>query len=258
MTTPPRPGIRAASLAGLRKSLGLPWGVAPALSMVLSVAGCGFQPLYGAGGTSRTTGASIPDQLRQVYVASIPERYGQELREYLQQNLSGAHAEDPTGYTLRVNSYVMDEAVDIHSDNTTGRTRASAHAHWTLYTVAVAPVLVTQGDAQAVDGENESFEQYFAQNLNQATLSRRVADTIAERITQQLAVWFRTHAKPAQRVVAPQPIYIDPNVMPDSNNGIPRQSVGEDGMPGVAIGRSSPNPSGDPETAPGNGTVNSQ
>ncbi|MBB2204656.1 LPS assembly lipoprotein LptE [Gluconacetobacter takamatsuzukensis] len=228
------------------------------VAMVAVLGGCGFQPLYGTPGGSTEAGGTIPDQLRQIYVASIPERYGQELRLFLQQNLAGAEQEDPTGYTLRVNSYVMNEAIDIHSDNTTGRTRATAHAHWLLYTVAPTPMLVTQGDTQVMDGENETFEQYFAQNLNQAALARRVAQAIADRITQQLAIWFKTRATPAQRTVMPQATYIDPNVMPNANNGIQRQSVGADGLPGMAIGRSSPDPSGTAGDEPGNGTVNNQ
>ncbi|NVN09823.1 hypothetical protein HUK84_01445 [Nguyenibacter vanlangensis] len=225
---------------------------------VLGLGGCGFQPLYGSSDTHPMAGGTIPQKLQQVYVASIPERYGQELRLFLQQDMAGAEAENPSLYTLRVSSYVMNEAIDIHQDNTSGRTRATAHAHWALYTVAPSPVLLTQGDAQTVDGENETFEQYFAQNLNQATLGRRVANTIADRITQQVAIWFRTHAQPAQRVAAPRPVYIDPTVMPNSNNDFPAQSVGEDGMPAVAIGRSQPNPSGASDAEPQNGTINSQ
>ena len=228
------------------------------MAMVTMLGGCGFQPLYGSPAGSTAAGGTIPDQLRQIYVASIPERYGQELRLFLQQNLAGAEQEDPNGYTLRVNSYVMNEAIDIHSDNTTGRTRATAHAHWMLYTVAPTPMLVTQGDTQVMDGENETFEQYFAQNLNQTALARRVAQAVADRITQQLAIWFKTHAAPAQRTVMPQATYVDPNVMPNSSTEIPRQSVGEDGLPGMAIGRSSPDPSGTAGGDPGNGTVNSQ
>ncbi|GBQ29276.1 hypothetical protein AA12717_3204 [Gluconacetobacter sacchari DSM 12717] len=228
------------------------------LAMVTMLGGCGFQPLYGTPGGGDTASGTIPDQLRQVYVASIPERYGQELRLFLQQNLAGAGQEDPTGYTLRVSSYVMNEAIDIHSDNTTGRTRASAHAHWMLYTVAPVPALLTQGDAQVIDGENETFEQYFAQNLNQATLARRVAQAVADRLTQQLAIWFRTRAAPARHAAMPQATYVDPNVMPNSSTEIPRQAVGEDGMPGMAIGRSSPDPSGTAGGVPANGTVNSQ
>lgn len=226
--------------------------------MVTMLGGCGFQPLYGTPDGTATAGGTVPDQLRQIYVASIPERYGQELRLFLQQNLAGAEAEDPTGYTLRVSSYVMNEAIDIHSDNTTGRTRASAHAHWMLYTVAPTPQFLTQGDAQVVDGENETFEQYFAQNLDQTTLTRRVAQAVADRVTQQLAIWFKTKAAPARRTVMPQATYVDPNVMPNSSTEIPRQSVGEDGMPGMAIGRSSPDPAGTAGNAPANGSVNNQ
>ncbi|MBB2203074.1 hypothetical protein HLH28_16110 [Gluconacetobacter tumulisoli] len=229
-----------------------------AAAVLLALGGCGFQPLYGSSGET-ADGGTIPDKLRQVYVAGIPERYGQELRLFLQQDMAGSAPENPTGYTLQVSSFVMNESLDIHQDNTSGRTRATGHAHWILQTVAPAPVVLAQGDAQAMDGENETYEQYFAQNLNQATLARRVANALAERITQQVAIWFRTKAPPPQQHVAgPRPSYVDPNVMPNSSTDIQEQSVGEDGMPAMAIGRTNPNPSGTSESQPANGTIGNQ
>ncbi|GBQ34917.1 hypothetical protein [Gluconacetobacter azotocaptans] len=231
-----------------------------AAALLLALGGCGFQPLYGSGGGQAADGGTIPDKLRQVYVAGIPERYGQELRLFLQQDMAGSGPENPTGYVLQVNSFVMNESLDIHADNTSGRTRATGHAHWVLRTVAPAPVVLAQGNAQVMDGENETYEQYFAQNLNQAVLARRIANTLAERITQQVAIWFRTQAPPPQqtRVAGPRPSYVDPNVMPNSSTEIQQQSVGEDGMPAMAIGRTNPNPSGANESQPANGTTGNQ
>ncbi|MFT8711105.1 hypothetical protein [Komagataeibacter rhaeticus] len=212
---------------------------------LLVLAGCGFSPMYKTTGThigadGQPTVSNVLAELKQVYVPLIPERYGQQLRQFLQQDLSGAGPEKPTRYALQIKSYIMNEAVDIHADNTSGRTRTTAFAHWQLYTLGDSPQLLAGGDASVVDGVNNTYEQYFALTLNLETVRGRVAKNLAEQITQQVAVWFRTHAKPAvDGSVAGQnqPRYTDPNSIVNPNNQLPAQMPGADGMPAMATGR---------------------
>ena len=141
---------------------------------------------------------------------------------------------------LRIRTYLMNEAVDIHADNTSGRTRTTAFAHWTLETVANNPVTLAGGDASVVDGVNNNYEQYFAQTLNLEGVRARVAKNLAEQITQEVAVWFRTHAKPAVSGSVRgqnQPRYIDPNGIINPNNQMPAQHPAADGLPTMATGR---------------------
>lgn len=206
---------------------------------------CGFSPMYKTTGThigadGQPTVSNVLAELKQVYVPLIPERYGQQLRQFLQQDLSGAGPENPTRYALRIRSYIMNEAVDIHADNTSGRTRTTAFAHWQLYTLGEDPQLLAGGDASVVDGVNNTYEQYFALTLNLETVRGRVAKNMAEQITQQVAVWFRTHAKPALDGSVPgqnQPRYVDPNSIVNPNNQMPAQQPGADGLPAMATGR---------------------
>lgn len=202
------------------------------LSAFLLLGGCGFTPLYG----KMDTKTDISAELAQVYVANIPGRYGQELRLALQKNLAGAGPENPQRYTLRVNSGANSEAIDIHQDNTAGRIRVSGSAHWQLFTVEQSPQLITQGDATTLDGYNASFEQYFAQTLNDETTKGRVADTLAQSLTQQLAVWFRSHNMPSNAAPVDMPRYINTDRMP-SDNGSATDRVGVDGFPASATGR---------------------
>lgn len=212
---------------------------------LLALAGCGFSPMYKTTGThigadGKPTVSNVLAELKQVYVPIIPERYGQQLRQFLQQDLGGAGPENPTRYALQIKSYIMNEAVDIHADNTSGRTRTTAFAHWQLFTLGDSPQLLAGGDASVVDGVNNTYEQYFALTLNLETVRGRVAKNLAEQVTQQVAVWFRTHSKPALNgsiAGQDQPRYTDPNAMVNPNNELPAQMPGADGLPAMATGR---------------------
>lgn len=210
--------------------------------MTFSLNGCGFQPLYGE--QSQKGAADVSAELKRVYVANIPERTGQQLRLALQQNMAGAGPEAPDGYTLYVSPYFGEEAIDIHADNTSGRTRINAHAHWQLMTVAEHPVLLAQGDATSLDGYTAVYEQYFAQTMNNETALGRVAQALGDQITQQVAIWFRTQTKPAQGASqqGPKTYYPLVNTMPNnSDQGDPQEEAGADAIPNMATGRSPTN-----------------
>ena len=215
------------------------------LCALLMLAGCGFSPMYKTTGShigpdGRPTAGNVLAELKQVYVARINERYGPLLRQALQQDMGGAGPENPTRYVLRIRTYLMNEAVDIPADNTSGRTRTTAFAHWTLETMANDPEMLAGGDASVVDGVNNNYEQYFAQTLNLEGVRARVAKNLGEQVTQQVAAWFRTHAKPAISGSVRgqnQPRYTDPNGIINPNNQMPAQQPGADGMPTMATGR---------------------
>nr|WP_050801473.1 hypothetical protein [Gluconobacter morbifer] len=196
-------------------------------------AGCGFTPLYGKLGSK----SDVSSELAQVYVANITGRYGQELRLALQKDLAGSGPENPQRYVLHVSSAANEEAVDIHEDNTSGRTRSTGVAHWQLFTVAPSPQLVAQGDATTLDGFNTTFEQYFAQTLNDESLQGRVAQTLAQNVTQQVAIWFRTHNTPEKASDEDLPRYINTDAMPDDTGTSPTDRAGVDGFPASATGR---------------------
>ncbi|GAA08033.1 LPS assembly lipoprotein LptE [Acetobacter tropicalis] len=222
----------------LRRALALPLTALPLLVLPAALSGCGFQPLYG-----EQKGETTPEvELKRVYVANIPERSGQQLRLALQQNMAGDGPEDPDGYTLIVQPSFGQESIDIHSDNTSGRVRMNAHAHWQLLTVEQYPKLLAQGDASTMDGYTSTYEQYFAQTLNSETAIGRVAQTLAEQVTQQVATWFRTHTAPSRRRdQGPAAYYPTPNAIPESEKQAPMEQEGADAIPDMATGRNAPN-----------------
>lgn len=93
------------------------------------------------------------------------------------------------------------------------------------------------GDATTLDGFNTTFEQYFAQTLNDETLQARVSDTLAQTMTQQIAIWFRNHNMPEKAAPDELPRYLNTDRMPDDNGNAATDRTGVDGFPASATGR---------------------
>ncbi|MFT9068430.1 MAG: hypothetical protein ABF420_10340 [Acetobacter syzygii] len=200
----------------------------------LLLSGCGFKPLYGEDKGQ----VEVSDELKDIYVANIPERFGQQVRLALQAQMSSDGPEDPHKYKLIVQPGVNAEALDIHGDNTSGRTRIIGTAHWQLLTIDQNPQLLAQGDTQVMDGFSSTFEQYFAQTLNMESAMGRIAEALGNQVTQQVAIWFKTHATPAAAPTErPRAVYPTPNLIPDSEKGAPMEQEGADAIPNMATGR---------------------
>lgn len=154
--------------------------------------GCGFHPLYApaAGGAPGPAQA----ELAAVWVPVIPERSGQLLRQALQQRLEGVGTSTAKRYELAVSFALAADSLAVRPDSTASRVRIIGTAPWTLSTVALTKQVLTNGQARAVDGYNILNQQYFAAELENETITTRVADTIADQIVTQLAIYFRRRA----------------------------------------------------------------
>lgn len=205
-----------------------------------SLGACGFQPLYGkkAGQTEN----AVSNQLKDVFVANIPTRFGQEVRLGLQKEMAGDGPERPEGYVLRVSATASLESIDIHQDNTSGRTRGVGWADWWLYRAGDNDTVIAQGYARTLDGYNMYIEQYFAETLNNETLYKRIGESLAHEITTQVATWFRAHQSLGQeKSIRPgRDPYLDR--LPGTQRTDFRY-LGVDGFPANATGRSSNNAS---------------
>ena len=214
-----------------------------ALSMTLS--GCGFHSLYG----TDVNNSTVSEDLKDIYVARIPDRVGQELREALQQKMAADGSQNIHRYVLKVQPTFNAENVDIHTDNTSGWTRLVGRAHWQLFTVAKQPNLLAQGNSRVLDGYTVTYAEPFAQQLNDETAMDRMAHALGADITQQVAAWFRTGVKEdgeesvdiakSQPFTSPssQMFYPVPNAMPGAYGQNTMVQAGEDGVPSIASGR---------------------
>lgn len=156
--------------------------------------GCGFRPLYGRFGV---TGGAVGPELASIYVKVMAERQGQLLRQALQQRLAGSDDSGTKLYELSGGLTIAAEAIGIQQDTSSTRTRLNASASWTLRKLDLANTTVTSGAARANDGININNQEYFAADLETSSAYRRLADTVADQIAQDLAIYFRTHPTPA-------------------------------------------------------------
>ncbi|HTR15705.1 MAG TPA: LPS assembly lipoprotein LptE [Acetobacteraceae bacterium] len=156
--------------------------------LTLCLAGCGFHPLYAPAG-----GTPADASLSRVYVDVIGDRSGQLLRQALQARLDGSGSASAKTFELAVSYSISQEGISITQDNSVTRLRSVGRANWVLKTVTAPPRTVRSGSVRALDGYNQINEQYFYSTLENEAVERRLAETLADQITQQLAVYFRQH-----------------------------------------------------------------
>ncbi|WP_195804971.1 hypothetical protein [Oecophyllibacter saccharovorans] len=210
-------------------------GLASVSLVCIPLGGCGFKPLYGH---ARGTNSTVSAQMQNVFVANTGGgRFGQVLRLGLQQEMAGPSSAPPSGYTLNAWGNVSFEAIDIHEDNTSGRMRMLGTANWQLFTVGVHPKLLAQGHTSTLDGFNPLIDQTFAQTLNAETGTERVAKNLAHQISEQVAIWFRSHQSLGAIDTAHPEMYL--NAADTGSGGARYQQLGADGFPAAATGRTS-------------------
>lgn len=163
-------------------------------ALLLFLAGCGFSPVY-----APRAGRVPQAELAKVFVAVIPNRSGQLLRQALQVRLEGSSASSAKLYTLAVNYGISSEGIGINPDSSTSFVRFNAKANWSLLNpVPGTPPLVT-GVALAQDSYSVIVNQYFYSDLSTTAVDRRFADAIANQIVLRLAAYFHDHAKVAAK-----------------------------------------------------------
>lgn len=167
------------------------------LGVAGTVAGCGFQPVYMPTASGRPGPAER--NLAAIKVNLIPERPGQLLRQALQERLGSDSGDVPVRYSLAVNFSISGEGIGIEPDNAATRLRLIGTAHWTLTAQAPPQAQITSGSARVMDGFNVLDQQYFAADLDNEAVQRRMASALADQIALQLAVFFRRRAAIASR-----------------------------------------------------------
>ena len=157
-----------------------------------SLSGCGFQPVY-MPTTSGKAGVA-QRELAAIQVDLIPDRPGQLLRQALQERLERDGSGEAHHYDLSVSFSVSGDFLAIQPNSLPTRVRSIGNANWTLVAQDPGRTKLTSGVAKAVDGYNLFDSQYFAADLENEAITRRLAEALADQITIQLAVFFRKRA----------------------------------------------------------------
>lgn len=154
--------------------------------MAAPVAGCGFRPLYGIDADQ----AGVHSRLAEVEVALIPERSGQLLRQALQTRLERGGPSVAKRFGLAVQLALAFEPIAIQPDNSSSRVRVVGSASWALTAQDGQRRTIASGTARETDGYNIINQQFFAAELTNAVVQKRLVERLAEQITTQLALHF--------------------------------------------------------------------
>jgi LPS-assembly lipoprotein len=157
-----------------------------------SLSGCGFQPVYMP--TASGSAGVAQRELAAIHVNIIPDRPGQLLRQALQQRFQMSDSGTASQYDLSVSFGISGEGIAIQPNSTVTRIRNIGSASWTLIALDPGRTHLTSGSARAVNGLNIFDTQYFAADLENETVTRQLAQQLADQITLQLATYFRKRA----------------------------------------------------------------
>ncbi len=200
------------------------------LALAPCLEGCGFHPLYMR--QSGPGGVVANDELAAIYVTVLPERTGQLMRQALQRRFDGPGFGIAKKYDIVVSTGITQEGIGIQRDNSTSRYRVNGQATYYLRKLDVAHTQLTTGAVRVQDGFNVIDQQYFALDMEQEAVFRRVVEALADQITQQLAIYFTRQAAgtapPAPNGQVPTS---EPPAMEDVPGAIPRISLPGPDMP---------------------------
>jgi LPS-assembly lipoprotein len=173
-----------------RAALGL-LASASAVSLAAPLAGCGFQPVYMPTASGKPGVAQR--ELAMVNVPVMPERPGQLFRQALQERF-GSDAGGPLRYDLEASFWISGEGIAVQADTTATRIRLIGNVVWSLRSRDAARTRLTGGSGRTLDGINLIDQQYFAADMENEQAQRRIAETLADDVTNQLAIYFRERA----------------------------------------------------------------
>jgi LPS-assembly lipoprotein len=161
------------------------------IGAALGLAGCGFQPMYMP--TASGGPGIAARELAAIDVPIIGDRPGQLMRQALQRRFANDSG-TPKRYELGVAFWIAGEGLGIQPDNSATRVRFTGYASWVLMTQGPARTRLTDGTARTMDGMNIFNQQYFALDLENEVLQRRMAEVLADQVATQLSLWFRERA----------------------------------------------------------------
>jgi LPS-assembly lipoprotein len=150
---------------------------------LLQLTACGFQPLY----ASREKG-SLPDALNQVFVASIPERSGQILRNHLIDRLYDRGTPEKPDYDLAIGLRAQEINLGVRLDATSARTRYDLDADYRLTRRSDGQTILSGTARSSVNYAR--FEAQYATLTAREDATERALREVGEQIVNRLALHF--------------------------------------------------------------------
>ncbi len=168
--------------------------------LLLALAGCGFQPLYGP---SSGAGGLARDQRRElagVRVDYLGERTGVLLRRGLERRFESAGGSEivPAKYTLQLTIAYAVDILGYRRDGAISRIRFTATSSWVLLTRGDPAAEIGRGVVRTIDAFNVPDFQFFSAEVSRETMERRLLDEIVDQVFLSVAARLRQYQPPPE------------------------------------------------------------
>ncbi len=147
--------------------------------------GCGFEPLYGT--TSTDKGAAA--RFSQIRVDPIPDRIGQQIRNFLLDRLNPYGQPARPVYRLIVEPSVSSTDLGIERDETATRAILLLNVGYSLIETASGKVLFT-GSARSTNSFNIVDSDFATKSAEKGALDR-AAREVSDAIRIRLGIYFK-------------------------------------------------------------------
>lgn len=160
------------------------------LMLLLAVAACGFQPLYGRDGE---TGVAANDELAKVMVLPIRQRTGQQMHNFLRDRLNPKGQPVEPSYTLSVKLIERITDLGIQQDATATRAQLTMVAEYALRDMSGETVLYS-GRARSANSY-DILEDPYATQVAEFDARERTLETLSDTMKIRLATYFNRAPK---------------------------------------------------------------
>jgi LPS-assembly lipoprotein len=166
--------------------------VLAAALVCLTLGACGFQPVYGEKASVETT-----TEMASIKIDPIKERVGQLLRNHLLDNLNPRGEPSQVRYRLEVEVAESKGELAVRKSELATRSNMVLRAGYRLVDAKTGnPVMVL---SSTVTASYNLLTNEFATLAAEADARERGTKELSEDITRQLALYFRSQNKAAQR-----------------------------------------------------------
>lgn len=155
-----------------------------AVSLLLLINACGFQPLY----SSHEGSKQVSQKLAATYVMPIDGRVGQIVRNELLDRVSPGGSPARSKYRLQVKLSEKKQGLAIDTDDSTNRYNLTIYAKYSLMN-STGKDVIYRGTAQSIASYNVVASD-FANLSAEKNARKRSALVVAEEIHRQLSVYL--------------------------------------------------------------------
>jgi LPS-assembly lipoprotein len=154
---------------------------------LLSVAACGFRPVYGV---NRDTPVGVETQLDKVYVENIPDREGQYLRNALIDRFYRSGRPSDPVYTLSMTP-VSETLTELDITKTSDATRGQLRLDTNLRLIERASGKIVLERRLASITSYNILGSEFASRVTEDNARTNALDDLARQAEMQLSLYFK-------------------------------------------------------------------